>query len=115
LGVESSMLCTPRIDKTKTMVVLFTFHGSPFGNGIFFEIELFIGFWEPSHVSIANHDIHSLLETPKHIVFDVWDTITLTDFLDQRSRFLITQHGKLWPHVMFNLIVQPPVHEIYKV
>merc|ERR1712127_192414 len=92
--------------------MLFRFQCCLFSLNVFLKIAVFKFFWEPSHGSGTNHDIYCLLESQENILFDVWHTMTAANFLDKRCRLLITQHGKIWPHVVLNLVVQPSVEEV---
>mmetsp|Transcript_27704 Transcript_27704/g.61172 ORF Transcript_27704/g.61172 Transcript_27704/m.61172 type:complete len:186 (-) Transcript_27704:672-1229(-) len=46
------------------------------------------------------------------VLLDVWYAVTTADFFDKRRRLLVTQHRKIWPHVVLNLVVEPPMEKV---
>jgi len=67
------------------------------------------------HRALTNHHINELTKTREDGLLDVRHTILFADSLDARLHVLVRAHGHVREHVMFNLVVQPAVHEIVHV
>jgi hypothetical protein len=83
-----------------------------FRSRVLFQEESLVGFGEPSHAGTAYHDIHSFLETAKHIFLYVGHAVFGANGLNLWGAFLIGKHAEGREHVMFNLIVKPSMQKI---
>lgn len=86
-----------------------------FNLGVLLKVFLFVRFWEPLHAGIAHHDVDGLLESPKDILLDVGNTVLLANGSNLGCRLLVAEHGKVGPHVMLDLVVEPSMPEVNRI
>mmetsp|Transcript_26639 Transcript_26639/g.57986 ORF Transcript_26639/g.57986 Transcript_26639/m.57986 type:complete len:477 (-) Transcript_26639:107-1537(-) len=67
------------------------------------------------HASVAGHDVARLLEAEPHRLLHVGDAVPLARLLHPGHGLLVAEHGHVREHMVLDLVVEPPVHEVVRV
>merc|ERR1712029_933761 len=92
--------CSERFVERLPRIIIIT---ALFGLGelLFVDLEeaVFVFFGEPSHGRVADHYVDGLLEPQENVLLNVRHSVATANFLHERGGLLVTQHGKIGPHV----------------
>mmetsp|Transcript_12478 Transcript_12478/g.21159 ORF Transcript_12478/g.21159 Transcript_12478/m.21159 type:complete len:216 (-) Transcript_12478:772-1419(-) len=86
-----------------------------FNFGVTLEKKLLILLWEGPHGACSHHYVGSLNGSLQNTLLNVRYPVLLADGTDLWGCLLVTQHGKVRPQMMLNLIVEESMKGVHQV